>query len=251
MHRRQLRFGLLVVATALLITNTATFSAVSADRAVAVRVVEDPKAFLGIVEGCDDDATLTLINQFGVALDAVAVTWESGARTVGPLGPGESAAVTVPGVGTGDVVHIEAEGDGVRVAKSKGITVSCGTEGTAAIGAVVFCVEGEATGGASPNPCPDGEGPVAKFEWNGSAFVPEGDGAGVTVDATELDEDGEPVAAEWASPETRIDTVVVKSATGRCEEAGGSSGVIESCGPPPGGGGGGPPADGERPAGDR
>lgn len=87
-------------------------------------------------------------------------------------------------------------------------------------------------GGRGADACPDGE-PFVRWEWNESQdqFVAEGDAAGTTMNATELNEDGEPVAAEWTSSEYGVSGAVVGAGQENCtydfDDA--DSGTVETC----------------------
>jgi hypothetical protein len=64
--------------------------------------------------------------------------------------------------------------------------------------------------------CPCGN-LIAKFEWDGNSFLPEGDANGITITAV-TDNQGEPISVDWVSSQWLICAVVVKHGTGSTNE---------------------------------
>jgi hypothetical protein len=77
--------------------------------------------------------------------------------------------------------------------------------------------------------CPEGTEFLVKFEWNGTAFVPEGgDPKGVTITDVVLDEEGEPTSVSFTS-EVEIAVVAVKTGGGTTfVTINGTSGTVSS-----------------------
>ena len=123
-----------------LVLGTAGFSATSADRGVAVNVVEDDEAYLGVdTEGYDhvvadqETTVFELENRFGGDLDAIEVRLTDGEGDVDhpeeiPVGETEPVIVT-PTCGTGDEITLEfgvfATDGGVSVDTTVERTVEC------------------------------------------------------------------------------------------------------------------------------
>jgi hypothetical protein len=88
---------------------------------------------------------------------------------------------------------------------------------------------GEGEGNQPEAECPEGTEFLVKFEWNGTAFVPEGgDPKGVTITDVVLDEEGEPTSVSFTS-EVEIAVVAVKTGGGTTfVTINGTSGTVSS-----------------------
>ncbi|RLM89217.1 hypothetical protein D3D02_08810 [Halobellus sp. Atlit-38R] len=133
--RRQVVLVAALLASLALVSNTAAYSSVHADRGVQVQVVGDEDAYLGLQRTTTNasngtaDLDVTVSNQFAAgtdlteietSVDGTAVDLASG----GSLAPGETSSHTFANVSCGDAVAIDASGSGVRVSLKR--SVPCG-----------------------------------------------------------------------------------------------------------------------------
>jgi|AntDeeMinimDraft_4_1070355.scaffolds.fasta_scaffold00237_3 subtilase family serine protease len=129
------RRAVVLVAAALVVlattAGTSAFSAATIDRGLAVSVVDDDSAYLGVtLEQTDTtngttNLTVTVRNQFpgDSTLSNVTVTANGAAETVTSLQSGEEATITFENATCDSTVTIEATGGGVDVALER--TIDC------------------------------------------------------------------------------------------------------------------------------
>lgn len=138
------RVGLAIVllGAALLVTSSVAVSSVAIERSVAIEVVEDESALVGIeaheptvpAENTSPVDLVTVTNHAGTSLEVTAA--ESGAtdssgdvHAPDSIDPGESAAVTatVTCQDVPDAVDVTATGDGVTVERTVDVRAGCET----------------------------------------------------------------------------------------------------------------------------
>ena len=133
--RRQVVLVAALLASLALVSNTAAYSSVHADRGVQVQVVGDEDAYLGLqrtttnVSNGTADLEVTVSNQFAAGTDLTEVETTVGGTAVdlaagGSLDPGERSSHTFANVSCADAVTIAASGSGVRVSLNRSVPCS-------------------------------------------------------------------------------------------------------------------------------
>lgn len=133
--RRQVVLVAALLASLALVSNTAAYSSVHADRGVQVQVVGDEDAYLGLQRTTTNasngtaDLEVTVSNQFAAGTDLTEIETTVGGTSVdlaggGSIAPGESVSRTFANVSCDDVVSIAASGSGVRVSLNRGVPCS-------------------------------------------------------------------------------------------------------------------------------
>ena len=133
--RRQVVLVAALLASLALVSNTAAYSSVHADRGVLVQVVDDEDAYLGLQRTTTNasngtaDLDVTVSNQFAAGTDLTEVETTVDGTAVdlasgGSLAPGETSSHTFANVSCGDAVAIDASGSGVRVSLNRSVPCS-------------------------------------------------------------------------------------------------------------------------------
>lgn len=121
------RYILLAVALLVagsLIASTTGFSSATADRNVAVTVVSDDKAYLGVQRECRDNTSqVTITNRFSAGTTlGVSITVNGTVKTIDDLSPGESQSKAFDTDGT---ITVHASGSGVSVHLTRSLPTRC------------------------------------------------------------------------------------------------------------------------------